>query len=363
MRGSKRRRGPNAWQLRVYVGTDTDGQKQFLYETFHGGARAADARLGQMVAKASTVGTSGRVKARTFAEVAETWLALKEDRLADGTWRNYRAHLDRYVLPKWGKTQVSSIRVGEIDRWYLKLKKDGAGDSALRHIRAIMRGTLGRAVTDGLAPLNAAKEATTPRSRRRRKASAPSSGQVSDLLALADEEQSTYFLLVALTGLRRSEAAALKWDDIEGRQLHITRALTRDRVSRKLKTKDLKTHNTRRLVLSDRILAALDVWQAGREWEGPWVFSSTGDGAWPVIDPDTWTHRFERLAAQVEGMEDFSLHDLRHFNASELVASGADLTVIRDRLGWASNAMLDTYAHRLPEKDQEAADYLDGLLD
>jgi integrase len=48
------------------------------------------------------------------------------------------------------------------------------------------------------------------------------------------------------------------------------------------------------------------------------------------------------------------LHDLRHSHASWLLAGGADLQVVRDRLGHASIATTSKYVHTLPTADETA---------
>ena len=48
------------------------------------------------------------------------------------------------------------------------------------------------------------------------------------------------------------------------------------------------------------------------------------------------------------------LHDLRHSHASWLLAGGADLQVVRDRLGHASIATTSKYVHTLPSADETA---------
>lgn len=370
MRGSKRRKGPDAWQLRVYLGTDETGKKRYLHETFYGKARDADGRLNQLVASVDS--GASRKRANSFAEVAEVWLGLLEERIEDATYTGYRIHLDRWVLPRWGKVQVAAIRAGDLDRWYLTLQQAGAGPATIAKVHAVMRGVLGRAVTDGLASVNAAKDATLPRNRRKRKIEAPTVSQVRELLSSVEDDPVvyTFLYLAATTGARRGELAALQWGDLDGERLLLRRAIAKDRKLGTLITKDIKTHNQRWLTIPPGTAGALAAYRAwlvergariGVPYEGPFLFSSDLEGRVPT-HPDTWTHKFKACAASVSKMEGFSLHDLRHFAASELVAAGTDLSTIRDRLGWTSNAMLDTYAHRLPERDREASEHIDKLL-
>jgi site-specific recombinase XerD len=51
-------------------------------------------------------------------------------------------------------------------------------------------------------------------------------------------------------------------------------------------------------------------------------------------------------------------HDLRHAHASWLLAGGADLQVVKDRLGHASIATTEKYLHSLPTADETALDAL-----
>jgi site-specific recombinase XerD len=49
-------------------------------------------------------------------------------------------------------------------------------------------------------------------------------------------------------------------------------------------------------------------------------------------------------------------HDLRHAHASWLLAGGADLQMVKDRLGHGSISTTEKYLHTLPEADDEAVD-------
>lgn len=55
------------------------------------------------------------------------------------------------------------------------------------------------------------------------------------------------------------------------------------------------------------------------------------------------------------------LHDLRHSHASWLLAGGADLQVVKERLGHRSIATTEKYLHTLPEADETALAALDRV--
>jgi integrase len=62
----------------------------------------------------------------------------------------------------------------------------------------------------------------------------------------------------------------------------------------------------------------------------------------------------QAVRGTVDGLPDgFSFHDLRHFFASLLIASGADIKTIQARLRHATAAMtLDVYGHLWPDADE-----------
>jgi integrase len=78
--------------------------------------------------------------------------------------------------------------------------------------------------------------------------------------------------------------------------------------------------------------------------------------------PDTLSQGFARICKAV-GVTGVSLHTLRHFSASMLIASGRDVQTIAGRLGHSdASTTLRVYAHMVEGRDQDAADFLGGLL-
>jgi site-specific recombinase XerD len=71
--------------------------------------------------------------------------------------------------------------------------------------------------------------------------------------------------------------------------------------------------------------------------------------------------RFIR-ACRAAGVEDFSLHDLRHTYASHLKMNGADLYDIQKLLGHSDPRMTQRYAHLGQDHLDAAASRLDGVL-
>lgn len=76
--------------------------------------------------------------------------------------------------------------------------------------------------------------------------------------------------------------------------------------------------------------------------------------------PNDWFRRqVWKPAAKKAGLGNgIHIHDLRHAHASWLLAGGADIQVVKERLGHGSIATTERYLHTLPDADETALDAL-----
>ena len=75
---------------------------------------------------------------------------------------------------------------------------------------------------------------------------------------------------------------------------------------------------------------------------------------------ERWWREFRTNA----GFEGLRFHELRHTQATQLLANGVDLKTAQDRMGHANGAItLNWYAHAVPENDAKAAQLVGDLFD
>jgi integrase len=190
----------------------------------------------------------------------------------------------------------------------------------------------------------------------------------------------TAIALSALTGARRGELCALRWSDIDlpGARLTIARSLTV--VADEAHEGPTKTHAIRLVTLDPvGVEVLMRRWSEQQRFAeevdvpldpDPFVltYSPRGD---THAGPDYLSHMFSKLCKRAGLVRTvnrkrrtlYRFHDLRHFAATQLIASGTDVRTVAARLGHAqTSTTLDIYAHALPAQDVEAAAVLGRLV-
>jgi integrase len=194
------------------------------------------------------------------------------------------------------------------------------------------------------------------------KAEAALDGSMRSLHALHKSEQVRLLVrLAADSGARRGELAALRFGDLDGRVLTIERGVSGEEVG------PTKTRQVRRLTLGR---TTVELWRvseaawrrraAGKRGFGDWLFSRDLDHD-RRLTTSGLGHWFAELRDDA-GLEDVSLHRLRHTVATYLVGRG-DLLQAQHRLGHRdASTTLRNYAHAMPLEDEAVADDIDEML-
>jgi len=94
------------------------------------------------------------------------------------------------------------------------------------------------------------------------------------------------------------------------------------------------------------------------------LFSSTGRAGGNPISRNTFRTKVWLPAVEASRL-DFGVrvHDMRHAHASWLLAGGADLKSVMDRLGHAQIQTTQKYLHSLPDADDKALAAFEGIRD
>jgi len=181
---------------------------------------------------------------------------------------------------------------------------------------------------------------TTLPQKQRYEAQIPSESEIKAILKAAKGTEMELPLLLAVwLGLRASEIRGLTWDCIQGDSVHIRQAIVQGESGAVVK--GTKTYSgNKKLHIPEYIKGVLD---SLPKKEG-YIISLSGQAMYK---------RFTRLCKQA-GLPHYRFHDLRHANASVMLALNIPDKYAMERMGHATNHMLKTvYQHTISEKQEE----------
>src|SRR5215831_20302459 len=153
------------------------------------------------------------------------WLAGL--RLAPSTVASYRKNVRLHLTPHIGAVPLASLTTARIDALYRQLERGGRADHkagealsprTVRYVHTILSAALAAAVRSHRLARNPAAAASPPSAKQAR---APEmhpwdAAQLAAFLGWSAEhsEHHTAWMLLAMTGMRRGEALALRWRDV-----------------------------------------------------------------------------------------------------------------------------------------------------
>lgn len=174
----------------------------------------------------------------------------------------------------------------------------------------------------------------------------PSDDDVKALLAAVRGGRDEIPILLAVwLGLRMSEILGLKWADVDGNVLHIRRALVDEGL------KGTKTYSSQRdLPIPAYILGLLSTAPKTSEYIVP-------------ISRRALYSRFQVICKHA-GIQHYRFHDLRHINASVMLAIGVPNKYAQERMGHATDNMLKTvYQHTMSAERMATAKKVDEYFE
>ncbi len=349
-------------------------------------------------------GIPAATSAMAFGDFLTYWLAaIAPNRLKPATLNSYEGLSRLYIKPALGKKKLNRLSPTDI-RLFLAAFKGGClcclrGVDAARakddrtccavnkccrrrpsartvqYVHAVLRSALQQAVREELIARNVARIVETPTVEPQEVQ--PLDAAEARILLKTARNHRLYalWLLLISTGLRRGEALALTWSDIDlaAGQLRVRRNL--QRIKRELLFGTPKTARSLRTVsLPKRCVDALIAHKAQQDEE-----RKVADSKWQPVpdqpnglvfttatgratDPRSLNRMLTILCRNAK-VRRVRVHDLRHTCASLLLAQGVDARTIMETLGHSTITMtLDTYAHVMQTTLKAAADRMEDAL-
>lgn len=370
----KKNNGQVAWMFKGHIATDPrTGEK--VNTTRRGFKTKQEAqKLLDELAYEIKYGTKKKITDMTFADLYEEWIDFQRSSVKKSTIGIYVRYAKNQILPEFGNLKITDITVSYcqkvVNKWHKKYK---TYDTMRKQTAQI----LSYGISQEYIERNVMRNTRLPRRKEQdEQRKFYTKEELNTLLDafkdFGNTKQYAYFRLVAYTGMRKSEALALQWKDIDvfNKELHVNKTVAVDEY-KNIILQTPKTKASRRTIsLDNETLAILNDWRIQQRADylklgyntnsdNQYVFTSLKNTLYVPNTVNDWL----RYILKKYTLPRITPHGFRHTHASLLLEAGESVKVVQHRLGHEnSKVTLDIYAHitnNAPKKTgQEFADMM-----
>lgn len=340
-------KGNGTWLVRVHL-----GNRRYAGVTVKGNRRDAEEVLTMKLREKDTSNTVLPQKL-TVNEFFDRWLASKVPDVTPKTHQSYRDLLRLHVRPHIGTMRLDKVSPMLLQDVITRL----AGSLSPRMVQytaTVMGQAFKCAVQWRLLQQSPAQFLRLPRQERRETRILTPDEVRRFFAASGDSPWHPLWVVLLTTGLRPSEALALRWEDIDpAGNIRVVRGLRQTRPGH-YEVGDLKTRGSRRTVMvPQEVLDVLAEHRRAQERISPWVFCNAAGNPWDLTRVRTAWYRDLKAA----GLPRVTLYTARHTHLSHLVMVTGSLKLAQARAGHSSIRLTaDTYTHLLQDTHRESAE-------
>lgn len=361
--------GKKFYKFQIYVGTDPLTGKR-TKTTRSGFATKKEAQLALSRLQLEIERGDFRKKSvDTFNDIYVLWIEQYKNTVEASTFVKTTGIFKNHILPSMGNYKIEKVNVQtcqkHINEWFKKLKK-------YRTVKSYASKVFDYAVTLGIITDNPMKRVTMPKSldvpNEDESINYYTKEQLIHFLKCLENENNyksyALFRLLSFSGMRKGEALALQWNDLnfKDEEIRINKALARGE-DNQLYVKTTKTKGSIRTIKMDKVtMDILDVWKRQQKQDylklgintlkpNQLVFSNERN---EYLQP-TKTRKWIVQVQEKYNIEKITTHGLRHTHCSLLFEAGATIKEVQDRLGHTDvQTTMNIYTH-VTEKAKEAA--------
>jgi integrase len=363
-----RRKSDGRWVGRVQIGVDAVTGKKRLKIVY---GRTESDVVGKLAALRMQKGKALDFQRQKDSLAAHlNWWLENEVKLgkAGQTYREYELACRRYVVPFIGGVKLARLNARDISQWMADMSRSKFSNNTRKRALRVLRVALNRAIKLQIIDINPANAVDMPKVRKReiRPLEVHECGSL--FTACKDHRLGDAIIVAATTGLRKGEILALKWSAVNLSEGVLVVRETLEEISGQFRTKEPKSDSGRRVVtLGSIAMEALHRRRDKALGEGmepndiPLVFP-TVEGT--LHRPSNFDRRVWHPIRESAGIsKDFKFHDLRHTQASLMLAAGVPMKVVQERLGHSTFQLTaDTYSHLMQGAQADAAEKVDRLF-
>lgn len=358
------------WRYQILVGTDTVTGKR-KYKTKGGFYTKKEAKLAaDEVEKKINNPNFLDNENITFGEVYERWIANYKLTVKESSFYTVELQYKSKILPILDNKKINQITTIEcqdlINHWYsIPLKNYKAIFNLITRIFKYAKQL--KIVTDDPTSSVIIPKASRQFSNLEHSRNYYTRDELKTFLEYAEKHEKykiyVLFRLLAFSGIRKGEALALTWNDVDFKKAQITINKTIILVS-KVKVTTPKTKSSNRTVFIDKkTLSILNEWRLRQKKEllqkgfnalspNQLIFSDKNNH---YIIPTTISKMMNRVS-EGSNLHHITVHGLRHTYATLAAQGGMSVKQLQDQLGHSKvEITLDVYTSITDEQRKDTA--------
>ncbi|WP_251869803.1 tyrosine-type recombinase/integrase [Enterococcus italicus] len=364
--------GTKAWMFKAYLGVD-DATGKKIWTTRRGFKTKRECQLAQTRLQLD-VQENGFQKRKTdvFKEMYELWFEQYKNTVKESSWVKTAEMFRLHILPRFGHLKLEKINVAmcqkAINEWfatvpsrYMKMKNYTAKVFDFAIAMEITEKNPMRKVTNPVKKDEFTEEAELNFYSRE---------ELKQFLAATKELDSPtpfmLFHLLAFTGMRKGEALALMWTDINFKEntLTITKNVTRGDKGRLIVTTPKTRKSARTLSIDPHTMDLLKAWRCQQKIDymkfgyntlqpDQLIFPNESNELMQPTRTRKWLMQVYKNHPEIKPI---TTHGFRHTHCSLLFEAGASIKEVQDRLGHSDvKVTMNIYAHVTKERKEETA--------
>ena len=377
----KLKNGETRYMFRISLGTDplTGKQKNTTRRSFKS-KREAQMAYDRLKFELSNTAVKKR-SVKTYMDIYLIWDDVYEKTVQDSTFLKTSRIFKNHILPAMGQYKIDKIDVATCQKHVEGWAKELKGFKKVKSYAAqIITFAMGRDYTSLVK--NPFDLVENPIDKKRISLDEEtfenfySKEQLVRFLDCLKQNGnlkiSTYFRLLAYSGMRKSEGLALTWGDINfsTREVRINKAIARGEGG--IYLGPTKNGLPRTITLDDESLELLEKWKNAQE-ERATILGEDIKKQHQLVFPNSkndlqdpnMTNRWLNSILDKFGLDHITPHGLRHTHCSLLFETGETFKAVQDRLGHKDmKTTMDVYAHVTQKtKDDTVEKFHDFLTD
>ena len=343
-----KKRSDGRWTKSVTI----NGKRVFFYST-----AATERQAIKDIEKQMLEYQGKEERGKTLNEVIDNWMSVHFEDLEYNTQKYYNASI-KQIKQYFGSTQIKSIEPADIKRFMSYLENQKYSLKTVKARKLALNLIFNYALGEKEISSNPCAGIKIPKHLKKTRREAPDEQELQTVISNLDTEFGFFAYFILYTGLRRGEALALQYSDIDFENKTIT---VNKSVFHKSNVPYVKTPKTaagiRTVILLDNLIPHLKNRKKTKD-KNELVFGNSNNELLTNGQFQGLWERYTRLAGL-----DITPHQLRHGYATILFEAGIDEKDAQELMGHTTIQLTrDIYTHISKTRKKLTAERLNNFV-